>query len=1056
MTSEDAPVGAKASEPKPPRSRQPPPRTAGVPIAGSLTFQDAVSTLSAYWKSHGCSVHVPHNTEVGAGTMNPLTFLRALGPEPWRAAYPEPSIRPDDSRYGENPNRVGRHTQFQVLLKPDPGNAQELYLGSLEALGINTAAHDVRFVEDNWESPALGAWGLGWEVWVDGMEASQFTYFQQVGSQTCGVPAVEITYGLERLVMALQGVDHFCDIAYSDDLSYGEVFLQNEVEMSVYHMDEACVDYYRARFASSEAQALRLLDLRLPVPAFDHVLKLSHAFNVLDARGAVGVTERAAAFKTLRTLSRRVAKLWEERREELGHPLGVVDKAAAPETPDRGSDRGMGTAPSSAALFLLEVGCEELPPDEIDSLVVQLKTAVPALLKELRLEHADEAVTVEGTPRRLVVRVDGLAARQADFSERVRGPPIKVALEGGVEGGAPTKAALGFLKKNGVDPSGLETENGYVWAVVNETGAAAGDVLAARLPSLLSSLSMRKQMRWGGGDAASFSRPVRWITALHGDRVVPFVWAGAVASGRTTRALRGSRAAEGLVVLASAADHIAAMAAAGIETSIEARREAIWAQVQMLAAAEGGVVPDEERGALLAEVANLVEAPRVIAGRFDDVFLNLPTEVLVTTMRKHQRYFSVYDKSTGDLMPRFVFVANGPVDEATVRRGNEAVLRSRFSDARFFYEDDLKTNLSDVRPRLALTPFHADLGSLLDKSDRVCRLATDVAEAMGAADPADLTTLEQAAPLARADLATSLVMEMTSLAGSMGAHYARKQGLPEPVAAAIFESCLPRSADDSAAQTAPGAVLAVADRVDSLVGLFSVGCSPTASADPYALRRAAVGLLQTLLARGRSASLSRLVDLAAAVQPDSVASAANAARSDVLDFLGRRLEQILVDRGLAVEAVRAVLRECGDDPAPAAAAAARLNAELAGAAGGPTDRLRAAAEALGRPTRLTRGKEGAANSVDPTLFRQNEENVLHAALVAAQAAAPTGCDLDALLDAAASLRGPVDAFMAGVYVMDEDLEVRANRLALMRAVAELPSGAVDFSELPGLDAVPTA
>merc|ERR1719183_1407645 len=235
--------------------------------SGTLTFQDAISKLQEYWASVGCAMWLPHNTEVGAGTMNPATFLRVLGPEPWSVCYPEPSIRPDDSRYGDNPNRVQRHTQFQVILKPDPGNAQELYLGSLEALGIDTSAHDVRFVEDNWESPVLGAWGLGWEFWLDGMEVTQFTYFQQCGSVKVNPVAVEITYGLERVLMALQNVDHFKDIRYNDSLTYGEMRLQDEYEMSVFNMDVASVENQRLRFDIADKEAQSLIENRLPLPA---------------------------------------------------------------------------------------------------------------------------------------------------------------------------------------------------------------------------------------------------------------------------------------------------------------------------------------------------------------------------------------------------------------------------------------------------------------------------------------------------------------------------------------------------------------------------------------------------------------------------------------------------------------------------------------------------------------------------------------------------------------------------------------------------------------------
>ena len=288
------------------------------------TFQDAILRLQEYWSARGCAIVLPHNTEVGAGTMNPRR--RCLGPEPWSVCYPEPSVRPDDSRYGENPNRVQKHTQFQVILKPAPENVQEMYLGSLERWA-STQGDDVRFVRQL-ESPVLGSWGLGWEVWMDGMEVTQFTYFQQCGSLKVAPTAVEIACGLERILMALQGVDHFKDIAYNDRMTYGEMRMQEEYEMSVFNLDEASVETHRERFNMADEEAIRML-VTSSVAACDNLLKASHAFNVLDARGAVGVTERQKLFASMRKLAQETAQLWVARREELGYPLGSPALGAA-------------------------------------------------------------------------------------------------------------------------------------------------------------------------------------------------------------------------------------------------------------------------------------------------------------------------------------------------------------------------------------------------------------------------------------------------------------------------------------------------------------------------------------------------------------------------------------------------------------------------------------------------------------------------------------------------------------------------------------------------------
>lgn len=286
-----------------------------------ITFQEVILRLQEYWNRQGCALLQPIDLEVGAGTSHTATFLRALGPEPWRAAYVQPSRRPKDARYGENPNRLHQHHQFQVVLKPAPTNIVDLYLGSLRALGIDTEVNDIRFVEDNWESPTLGAWGLGWEVWLDGMEITQFTYFQQVGSQDIKPVASEITYGLERLAMYIQGVENVYDIQWTDDYTYGDVFHQNEYEQSVYAFDLSDEALLFDLFDKYEKEAVRVIDKGYVHPAYDYVLKCSHTFNLLDARGAISVSQRAAFIGRVRKLARLCAECYLKQREELGYPM---------------------------------------------------------------------------------------------------------------------------------------------------------------------------------------------------------------------------------------------------------------------------------------------------------------------------------------------------------------------------------------------------------------------------------------------------------------------------------------------------------------------------------------------------------------------------------------------------------------------------------------------------------------------------------------------------------------------------------------------------------------
>ena len=287
----------------------------------SLNFQSIIATLNNFWSDRGCLIAQPYDTEKGAGTMSHHTFLRAIGPEPWSVAYVEPCRRPTDGRYGENPNRVQHYYQYQVIIKPSPDNIQEIYIESLKALGINPEDHDIRFVEDNWESPTLGAWGVGWEVWLDGMEITQFTYFQQCGGIDCRPVCIEITYGLERLAMYLQEVDAITKIRWNDTTNYGDIFLQSEIEQCTYNFEAANPELLFKLFALYEEEAQQLIEKELVMPALDYVLKCSHSFNLLDARGVIAVAERTRYIGRIRNMARKVAHLYLAQREELGFPL---------------------------------------------------------------------------------------------------------------------------------------------------------------------------------------------------------------------------------------------------------------------------------------------------------------------------------------------------------------------------------------------------------------------------------------------------------------------------------------------------------------------------------------------------------------------------------------------------------------------------------------------------------------------------------------------------------------------------------------------------------------
>ncbi|XP_042490114.1 glycine--tRNA ligase, chloroplastic/mitochondrial 2 [Macadamia integrifolia] len=936
--------------------------------ASTPSFQQAIQRLQEYWASVGCAVMQCSNTEVGAGTMNPLTFLRVLGPEPWNVAYIEPSIRPDDSRYGENPNRLQRHTQFQVILKPDPGNSQDLFIRSLSALGSDSD--------------------------------SSISFLQlQAGSLQLLPISVEITYGLERILMLLQGVDHFKKIQYAEGITYGELFLENEKEMSSYYLEHASVNNIQKHFEFFEEEALSLLTLGLAIPAYDQLLKTSHAFNVLDSRGFVGVTERARYFGRMRSLARQCAQLWVKTRESLGHPLGIVSEQKHLICPKELLETALKKVHGDARVFVLEIGTEELPPQDVVDASQQIKGLIRELLEKQRLKH--DEVFACGTPRRLVVLVEKLCSKQLENEIEVRGPPVAKAFD---HQGNPTKAAEGFCRRYGVPFESLynkvDGKTEYVYVRVREPARLASEVLSEELPGTISKISFPKSMRWNS--QVMFSRPIRWILALHGDVVVPFMFAG-VLSGNLSYGLRSTPSAT--VEVENAECYIGELKKAGISISIEDRKQIILEKSNSLAEGVGGHLIMQN--SLLDEVVNLVEAPVPIIGKFKESFLELPEDLLIMVMQKHQKYFSMRDVN-GRLLPYFIAVANGAIHELVVRKGNEAVLRARYEDAKFFYEMDTRKKFSEFRSQLKGILFHEKLGTMLDKMIRVQHIVTKLGLAMGI-DEDKLPVIQDAASLAMSDLATAVVMEFTSLSGIMARHYALRDGYPIQVADALFEMTLPRFSGDILPKTDSGIVLAIADRLDSLVGLFGVGCQPSSTNDPFGMRRISYGLVQILVENDKNLDLRNALELAADVQPFQVDATTI---DDVLHFVTRRLEQFLVDKGVSPEVVRSILLERANWPCLATKSALKMEALSRG------ELLQKVVEAYSRPTRIIRGKDVDADlEVSETAFETSEERALWSAFLSVKSKIYPGVEVDDFIETSLELLQPLEDFFNHVFVM---------------------------------------
>ena len=1020
----------------------------------SPSFQSMIMALQSFWADQGCLIWQPYYTQVGAGTYNPATFLRVLGPEPWNVAYVEPSIRPDDGRYGENPNRFQQHYQYQVILKPDPGNPQELYLRSLQAIGIDPRRHDIRFVEDNWESPALGAWGLGWEVWLDGQEITQFTYFQQSGGFEVNPVAVEITYGLERITMPLQRVNNFRDIHWNQARTYGDVNLQGEQEHSKYYFDVAGVDRQLQLFQIYQDEAVVALDAGLVLPAYDYTLKCIHTFNILDARGAIGVTERQVFFARMRDLSRRIAEAYLEQRRNLEFPW-LGERQPVTQAIGQSGSQSIWQSQQQNLIpdglipnpFLLEIGTEELPVADLSSVLEQLRQKAPAMLDDLRLAHGE--VRILGTPRRLVVSVADLAPRQPDRTSVVKGPPAARAFDAL---GQPTRAAEGFAASRGVAVSALqvrEIDGGrYVVALVEEPGRPALDVLAAALPELIAALRFDRPMRWNTTGVA-FSRPIRWLLALFGEHLVPFEYAGC-RSAAQTRGLR-FHGHENLPVKDPAA-YFALLAEQSIILDPQERRERIHQQVADRLAASGGDRQVDE--SLLDEVNNLVEAPTALRGAFDAHYLKLlPPDVIISVMKKHQRYFPILEaaaaKQSGQkLLPYFITIRNGDGQfEDVVIDGNEQVIRARFADAAFFIKEDLQHPLADYLPRLGTLTFQKKLGSMLDKSQRIHRLVEALLPFFKLSADETQATL-RAADLCKADLVTHMVIEMTALQGVMGRYYALHSGESEAVAQAIFEHYLPRFAGESAPTTRPGLAVGVADRLDTLAGLFAAGLAPSGTKDPFAQRRAALGLVLNLITWDLDFDLETGLEKAGNFLPIPPTPENRVA---CLEFIAGRMRTALVDLGFRYDVVDAVMAIQKRNPSGTSRAVKELSAWVA------RPDWNTILPAYSRCVRITPARAGVTRDpalerlypVDPALMAHPEERALLAALEDAEKSVSRPGSVDSFLNAFLPLIPPINRFFDTVLVMDEDLTLRANRLGLLQRIVALASSVADMSLLEG-------
>lgn len=1010
-----------------------------------ITYQEMLKRLTSFWEKQGCVIHQGYDMEVGAGTFNPATFLRCLGPEPYKAAYIEPCRRPTDGRYGQNPNRVQHYFQFQVMLKPSPENIQDLYLQSLQEIGFNLKDHDIRFVHDDWEQPTIGAWGLGWEVWMDGMEISQFTYFQSVGGVDLKPVTGEITYGTERLALYLQKKESIFDIQWSDALTYGDIYHQNEIDWSHYNFENASVEMWFRHFDDYEKEAKALIQLDLAVPAYDFVMKASHAFNLLNARGAISVTERAGYIARIRDLARQVALSYLKCREKLNYPLlnkfqdNLAKTSESPLILPEKFEKGDFNTHED---FLVEIGTEELPATFVPIGCQNLKKQVTELLQAEGISFKD--IKSYGTPRRLSLCIEDLKLGKAAFSEEKRGPAVSQSFN---EDGTLKPAGAGFFRSIKVDGLTLQDiKTGkvpsiiikdvkgidYLFANVLQPALSTAKLLQDKLPNLIQTLDFPKKMRWGNSEI-SFARPIHSIVALFGADIIPFKVGNIVSSNQSYghRQLQPAGFA-----INHAKDYLNTLREHSVMADMSERKNEIMKQLDALEKTLSAKIISRDR--VIPQVLNLVEWPEVTAATFDKAFLNVPKEVLISEMVEHQKYFPV-EGLDGKLTNNFIITANThPTDQ--IREGNQKVLSARLKDGAFLYEQGLKEPLEHFNDKLKTVTFQKELGSVFDKVERTVKHAQFLQKTLNISD---LKKASRAALLSKADLATEMVFEFPELQGTIGKYYATKSNEESEVAIAIEEQWMPRSEQDSLPKTETGIILSLADKFDNLIGCYIAGLKPTSSSDPYALRRQTLGVIRMLIEGQYRVNLMSIVEQCFDHFPEKLKTQKTILLKEIEAFILSRIKTVFLDEGFAKDEIEASLGSGFSDIYDAHCKVAALK------------EFRKSSDAFLKLFEVYKRAKGQlvghkATAFNKELLKEDAEIDLDKVLLSIEPefnSTIKSHDYKKAYDLIADLQKPLATLFEHVKILDDNKEIQTNRLNLLTRVFHLFDKLLDFGKI---------
>ena len=1041
-------------------------------------FQEFIFSLCQYWVNHGCIWSQPYDAQMGAGTFHPHTFLKGLGPEPWKSVYVQPCRRPNDGRYGKSPYRFQHYYQLQVLLKPSPSNIIDVFLKSLQHVGINLKDNDIGLLEDDWKGPTLGAWGLGWEVRANAQEVTQFTYFQQLGGLDIDVVCGEITYGLERLYMYANNIKNGLDIPFNENYTWGDIYYQNEYEFSHFNFKEADIAQLFSHFEMCEDKISELCEKNLVLPAYDYVLQASHSFNLLDARGAISVSERQRYIGRVRDCARKCAAKYKEGREKLGYPLlknldndarnPIYPKGTIPEIIIEQSNKFIPSG-SETSQILFEILVEEMPPSFQDRASKELIEKADVFLSQKKDQfkmHTDYLAKLNRlnykfniSSRRISFQWLQCPEKEPDQNIEIWGPAERIAKNAD---GSLTPAGLGFCKKNSIPPNEVKfntkNEGTFLYYEKKISGEYLAILLAEEFKNWIYNLTIPLKMKWLPENISpSFIRPVRSIIALCDDQIIPLEMFGI----KSTNTTCGQRIlSPDKVKILHVNDYEKIMTELKIEISPKKRREYILKQAQEISAKLGGELILDE--GLLSKCAGLFESPNIFYAEFDKSYLRLPGTLITTVLKEHMNYFTIKSKANNSLIPYYIGVSNYKCNKMEeMIEGTKNVVTGRLDDGTFYFDTDLQTPFFELREKLKNQMFQENMGTLYDKSERLITLVKFIAKKitpfLSKETHLNLEVLETAAKYCKADLKSGVVAEFPDeMQGIMGGVIAREQNTlsntqaSELLGKAIEEHYLPFGAQSILPHNIYAFLISFADKLDSLCMMMNSGMEPKGNKDPLGMRRLGLSLVRLLGLKNENGFLENIsIYEAVELCLDNMKSC----KWNIIDNTKEKILQFLLDR------VKSSLKEDFDPRAVDSLSEKLIHSPITSVIPfikiisqhikDPKYSLMNSLIPYRRARNLTQNFK-YKNSVNPSLFSTTFEKNLYDIIQSKKSKIELDVKKEnylSVLDELELLSKPLSEFFDNVMVNDNNIEIKDNRLALLFELRLLYENVADFSYL---------